>query len=59
MNDYIGSAHMTQESSSTFTLDRFGNNNSALALNGSWTQVPAGIYFNHARIYYFSLGLSF
>jgi hypothetical protein len=46
MNDYIGSAHMIQGSSTTFTLDRFGNNNSALALNGGWTQVPAGIYFN-------------
>ena len=46
MSDHIGSAHMTQESSTTFTLDWFGNENSALALNGSWTQVPAGIYFN-------------
>jgi hypothetical protein len=46
MNDQIGSAHMTQGNFTTFTLDRFGNNNSALALNGGWTQVPAGIYFD-------------
>jgi hypothetical protein len=46
MNDYIGSAHMTQESSTTFTLDRFGNENSAMSLKGGWTQVPAGIYFD-------------
>jgi len=46
MNDHIGSAHMTQGNLTTFTLDRFGNNNSALALNGGWTQVPAGIYFD-------------
>jgi hypothetical protein len=46
MNDCIGSAHMTQGNSTTFTLDRFGNNNSALALNGGWTQVPPGIYFD-------------
>jgi hypothetical protein len=46
MNDHIGSAHMTQGDLTAFTLDRFGNNNSALALNGGWTQVPAGIYFD-------------
>jgi hypothetical protein len=46
MNDHIGSAHMTQGNLTTFTLDRFGNQNSALALNGGWTQVPAGIYFD-------------
>jgi hypothetical protein len=46
MNDSIGSAHMTQGNFTTFTSDRFGNNNSALALNGGWTQVPAGIYFD-------------
>jgi hypothetical protein len=46
MNDHIGSAHMTQGSSTNFTFDRFGNTNSALALNGGWTQVPPGIYFN-------------
>jgi hypothetical protein len=46
MYDQIGSAHMTQGMSTTFTLDRFGNVNSALALNGGWTQVPPGIYFD-------------
>ena len=46
MLDQIGSAHMTQESLTTFTSDRFGNPNSALALNSSWTQVPQGVYFN-------------
>jgi hypothetical protein len=46
MNDHIGTAHMTQGDLTTFTLDRFGNQNSALALNGGWTQVPAGIYFD-------------
>jgi hypothetical protein len=46
MSDVIGSAHMSQGSSTSFTLDRFGNANSALALNGGFTQVPAGFYFN-------------
>jgi hypothetical protein len=46
MNDHIGFAHMTQGNLTTFTLDRFGNGNSALALNGGWTQVPPGIYFD-------------
>jgi hypothetical protein len=46
MNDYVGSAHMTQGNLTTFTFDRFGNEKSALALNGGWTKVPAGIYFD-------------
>ena len=46
MNDLICSAHMTQGASTTFTTDRFGNPNAALNLNGGWTQVPAGVYFN-------------
>jgi hypothetical protein len=46
MTDQIGSAHMTQGSSTTFVPDRFGHPNSALNLNGGWTQVPAGSYFN-------------
>ena len=46
MSDIIGSAHMSQGMSTSFTLDRFGNANSALALNGGYTQVPAGYYFN-------------
>jgi len=37
---------MTQGSSTYFATDRFGNANSALALNGGWTQVPAGVYFD-------------
>jgi hypothetical protein len=46
MQDVIGLADMTQGNSTLFTTDRFGNENSALALNGGWTQVPPGIYFN-------------
>jgi hypothetical protein len=47
MNDQIGSSHMTQGSFTTnFTTDRFGTPNSALALNGGWTQAPSGIYFD-------------
>jgi hypothetical protein len=37
---------MTQGNATYFTLDRFGNQNSALALNGGWTHVPPGIYFD-------------
>jgi hypothetical protein len=46
MSDLIGSAHMSQGSLTSFTLDRFGNVNSALALNGGFTQVPVGDFFN-------------
>jgi hypothetical protein len=46
MSDIKGLAHMSQGSSTSFTLDRFGNVNSALALNGGYTQVPSGYYFN-------------
>jgi hypothetical protein len=46
MKDFIGSADMTQGSLSSFTTDRFGNVKSALALNGGWTQVQAGVYFD-------------
>jgi hypothetical protein len=47
MKDLIGSAEMTsQENLTSFAMDRFGNVNSALALNGGWTQVPPGIYFD-------------
>jgi hypothetical protein len=46
MTDHIGSAHMTQGFNTSFVADRFGNENSALALNGGWTQVPPGVYFN-------------
>ena len=38
---------MQQGSNKTsFVDDRFGNPNSALALNGGWTYLPSGIYFN-------------
>ena len=46
MKDEIGSSHMTQGSLTSFIEDRFGNVNSALALNQGWTQVPSGVYFN-------------
>ena len=46
MSDVIGSSHMIQGSLTNFTMDRFGCSNSALALNGGWTQVPSGIYFD-------------
>ena len=46
MLDQIDMAHMTQGENTTFVEDRFGNPNSALALNGGWTQVPPGIYFD-------------
>jgi hypothetical protein len=46
MFDDIGGAHMTQGSLTTFSTDRFGNANTALNLNGGWTQVPSGFYFN-------------
>ncbi len=37
---------MIQDISTSFIADRFGNVNSALALNGGWTLVPGGIYFS-------------
>ena len=46
MNDQIGSSHMIQGNLTSFIEDRFGCPNSALALNGGWTQVPSGIYFD-------------
>ena len=46
MLDQIGTSHMTQGSLTSFIEDRFGNVNSALALNEGWTQVPSGSYFN-------------
>ena len=46
MLDEIGSAHMTQGNLTSFTANRFACPNSALALNGGWAQVPAGIYFD-------------
>jgi len=46
MLDVIGSSNMIQGNLTSFTSDRFNNPNSALALNGGWTYVPSGIYFN-------------
>ena len=46
MTDVIDSKDMTQGNATYFTFDRFGNENSSLALNGGWTQVPPGIYFD-------------
>ena len=40
MKDVVGGDDMTQGSLTSFAADRFGNVNSALALNGGWTQVP-------------------
>jgi len=46
MTDYIGSSNMIQGSSTYYTTDRNGNSNAALALNGGYTYVPSGVYFN-------------
>jgi hypothetical protein len=46
MRDAIGTADMIQGNLTSFVADRFGNVNSALALNGGWTLVPPGIYFD-------------
>ena len=46
MKDVIGTANMAQGNATYFTVNRFGNPNSSLALNGGWTQVPPGIYFD-------------
>jgi hypothetical protein len=46
MRDQVGSADMSQGNLTSFASDRFGNVNSALVLNGGWTKVPTGIYFN-------------
>ncbi len=46
MSDHIGSAHMTLGSGVSYTMDRFGIQFEALALNNGWTHVPRGIYFD-------------
>ena len=46
MKDVIGSANMIQGNLTSFSSNRFGCPNSALALNTGWTQVPPGVYFN-------------
>ena len=49
MYDEIGFAHMSQGSLTNFTRNRYGCPNSALNLNGGWTQVPSGIYFDNTE----------
>jgi hypothetical protein len=45
LTDIVGCSHMIQGNMPViFVMDRFGNANSALGLNGGYTQVPAGIY---------------
>ena len=46
MKDRISSAHMSQGHLTAFTNDLYGNEISAFSLNGGWTQVPSGVYFN-------------
>ena len=46
MSDFVGHAHMSQGTNTTFATDRFGNLNSALSLNGGYTQVPPGYFFD-------------
>jgi hypothetical protein len=46
MNDVVGSSDMTQGNFTYFTTDRFGCEESSLALNNGWTQVPSGFYFD-------------
>ena len=46
MNDLIGSTDMQQGQLTTFISDRFGCPNSALNLNGGYTYIQSGIYFD-------------
>jgi hypothetical protein len=46
MLDTIGGANMVQGTATNYTTDRFGCLESALALNGGYTTVPTGVYFN-------------
>ena len=46
MKDIIRGKDMSQGNLTSFIMDRFGCESSALALNGGWTQVPQGVYFN-------------
>jgi len=50
LTDQIASAHMFHGEKTLFAEDRFGMANSALSLNGNWTQVPSGIYFDTAEL---------
>ena len=49
MFDLVGNASMHQGFNTSFTADRFGNADSALSLNGGYTQVPPGIYFDSSE----------
>jgi hypothetical protein len=44
--DIVGCDDMVIQGATAYALDRFGNADSALALNGGSTQLPSGIYFN-------------
>jgi hypothetical protein len=46
MSDVVGTSHMRQGNFTNFTADRFGKLSSALALNGGWTEIPQGVYFD-------------
>ena len=46
MSDFVGNANMFQGVYTNFTSDRFGNLNSALSLNGGYTQVTSGYFFD-------------
>ena len=50
MRDIIDSKDMEQGNLTSFIEDRFGNVNSALALNGGYTQIPSGVYFNSPEL---------
>ena len=50
LTDQIASAHMFHAEQTLFAEDRFGVANSALSLNGNWTQVPSGIYFDTTEL---------
>jgi hypothetical protein len=44
--DVVGGADMINVSLIYTTFDRFGNDNSALALNGGYSFIPSGVYLN-------------
>jgi len=50
MIDKINYNDMLQGEFTNFTSDRFGCENSALAMNNGWTQIPPGVYFNTPEI---------
>ena len=50
MCDTVGNADMQQGMYTNFTADRFGCPNSALNLNGGYTYVPAGVYFDTPQV---------